>query len=68
MMTARAMPTPNILMNVISEVAKATNTTARMAAAAVTMRPLRSSPAATEATLSPVRSCSSLILERRNTS
>ena len=65
---ARAVPIPNSLRKLTSEVAKATNTIASRAAAVVTMRPVRSSPAATEATVSPVRSCSSLILDNRNTS
>ena len=68
MITASAIPMPNILMNVIPDVANAMNTIARSAAAAVTMRPVRSSPMATELVLSPLRSYSSLIRESRNTS
>ena len=59
---------PNSLRKLTWEVAKATNTMASRAAAVVTMRPVRSSPTATAATVSPVRSCSSLILDSRNTS
>ena len=66
--TASASPTPSSLMNVICDVAKAMNTTDSRPAAAVTMRPVRSSPTATEAVLSPVRSYSSLIRDSRNTS
>ena len=68
MSTAIAKPTPKSLMNVIFEVAKAMNTTAMRAARAVTMLPVRSRPMATECTLSPVRSCSSFIRDRRKTS
>ena len=49
-------------------VAKARNTTAISRAAAVTIRPVRSSPTATDRVLVAPRSCSSLIRDRRNTS
>src|SRR6266545_2801344 len=65
---ASALPIPKSWMKLTSEVAKARNTTASRAAAAVTMPPVRSSPRATAATVSPVRSCSSLIRLNRNTS
>jgi len=68
MTTARARPSPNSLMNVMTEVPVATKVTASNAAAAVTMRPVLSSPAATAAALSPLRSCSSLIRDSRKTS
>ena len=68
MSTASASPTPKILMNVTPDVAKAMNTTLISTAAAVTMRPVCSSPVATAWVLSPVRSCSSLMRDRRNTS
>ena len=68
MSTASASPTPNSLMNVTPDVAKAMNTTLISSAAAVTMRPVRSRPIATASVLSPVRSCSSLMRDRRNTS
>ena len=55
-------------MKLMPEVPKARKVTERRAAAAVTIRPVRSRPMATEAVLSPVRSCSSLILESRKTS
>ena len=67
-MTARARPSPNSLMKVTWEVAKARKTTASKAAAAVTMRPVRSSPRATDDTLSPEASYSSLMRESRKTS
>ena len=68
MITAIASPRPNSLMKVMPEVAKARKVTDRSRAAAVTMRPVCSRPAATEASLSPVRSYSSLMRESRNTS
>ena len=68
MSTASASPSPNSLMNVMLDVANARNTTLMSSAAAVTIRPVRSRPSATDAVLSPVRSCSSLMRERRNTS
>ena len=61
-------PIPNNLMNETLDVAKATKTMASRAAAAVTMRPVRSRPTATAWRLSPVRSYSSLIRDRRKTS
>ena len=66
--TARVRPTPNILMKLTPPVAKARKMTAISTAAAVTMRPVRSRPVATEVTLSAPASCSSLIRESRNTS
>ena len=68
MAMATASPTPKSLMNDTPEVAKAKKTAARSRAAAVTMRPLRSRPRATDETLSWVRSYSSLIRLRRKTS
>ena len=59
---------PNSLMKVICELTMATNVTLSSTAAAVTMRPVRSRPRATDRSLSPVRSCSSLMRERRKTS
>ena len=66
--TAMARPMPKSLMNVIWEVEKAMKTTAIRPARAVTMAPVRSRPTATECSLSPVRSCSSFIRDRRKTS
>jgi hypothetical protein len=66
--TARVRPIPKSLMKLTSEVAKARNTTEMSTAAAVTIPPVRSKPRATERTLSDPRSCSSLILDSRNTS
>jgi hypothetical protein len=68
MSTARARPRPNIFRKVMPEVAKATNTTAISTAAAVTMRPVRSRPTATDVSVSAPLSCSSLMRESRNTS
>ena len=66
--TASIRPMPNIFMNDTWPVAKARNTTAISTAAAVTIRPVRSSPIATDVTVSEPLSCSSLIRDRRNTS
>ena len=66
--TASVRPMPKSLMKVMLLVAKAMNTTAMSSAAAVTIRPVRSRPRATDSSLSPVRSYSSLMRERRNTS
>ncbi len=66
--TAMPRPMPNILMKLTPDVPKAKNVTDRSSAAVVTMRPVRSRPRATAWSLSPVRSCSSLIRESRNTS
>ena len=44
---------PNSLMNLTPDVAKARNTTLMRTAAAVTMRPVRSRPMATDVALSP---------------
>ena len=66
--TASARPTPNSLMNDTPDVEKAMNTTLMRTAAAVTMRPVRSRPMATDDVLSCVRSCSSLMRDSRNTS
>ncbi len=55
-------------MNVTPDVAKAKNVIDSSKAAAVTSRPVFSSPRATARSLSPVRSYSSLIRESRNTS
>ena len=72
MSTASAMPTPNILMKLICEVPMEMNTIDIKAAAAVTMRPVRSRPVATAtvlpATVWSERSHSSLMRESRNTS
>src|SRR5262249_6405875 len=66
--TAMARPTPKILMNETPEVAKAMKTTLMSTAAAVTIRPVRSRPRATECVVSWVRSCSSLMRESKKTS
>lgn len=66
--TASVRPTPKSLMKLMPEVEKATNVMASSATATVTMRPVRSSPSATDAVLSPVRSCSSLMRLSRKTS
>ena len=66
--TASATPMPSILMIVTPLLAKAMNTMAMRAAALVTRRPVRCNPIATAAVLSPVRSYSCLMRERRKTS
>ena len=65
---ASASVRPNILIIVTPDVPNAMNVTDINSAAAVTMRPVRSSPRATAVSLSPVRSCSSLMRESRKTS
>lgn len=65
---ASARPMPNILMNVTPLSPNEANVTASSAAAAVTMRPVRSRPVATAWVLSTVRSYSSLMRDSRNTS
>ena len=62
------MPTPIILMNTMPDVAKAPITTTSSSAALVMIRPVRCSPVATAAVLSPVRSHCSRMRESRNTS
>jgi hypothetical protein len=66
--TASARPIPNSLMKATPDVANARNTTLMSTALAVTMRPVRSKPIATELMLLWLMSCSSLMRERRNTS
>ena len=66
--TARVRPMPNSLMKLTRLVAKARNTTAISTAAAVTIRPVRSRPRATERSLSAPWSCSSLMRDSRKTS
>lgn len=65
---ATIMPTPINLMNEIPPVAKPATTTISSSAAAVMIRPVCCSPAATDAVLSPVRSHSSRTRDSRNTS
>ncbi|CAM5464762.1 hypothetical protein STANM309S_01264 [Streptomyces tanashiensis] len=67
MRTARATPSPSILVLVTREVPMATMTTARITAAAVIRPPVRRSPKRTECSWSPVASYSSLMRESRNT-
>ena len=62
------IPTPTVLMTTESASAKAKNTLAMMAPAQVMSRPVRSSPAPTACTLSPVRSYSSRTRLSRRTS
>jgi hypothetical protein len=66
--TARVRPRPNSLMKLTRPVANERKTTAMSTAAAVTIRPVRSSPTATAVSLSAPLSCSSLMRESRNTS
>ncbi len=68
MTTASVRPRPNSLMKLTRPKAKATKTTAISTAAAVTMRPVRSRPTATDVTLSAPLSCSSLMRDSRKTS
>ena len=63
-----SMPTPIILMNVMPEVENAPITTTSSSAALVMIAPVRCSPAATAAVLSPVRSYCSRIRDSRKTS
>lgn len=67
MSTASGNPIPKAFTNVMPETVKARNTVEISTAAAVTMRPTRSRPAATAAVLEPVRSYSSRIRESRKT-
>ena len=67
MITASAMPIPTSLMNAISEVEKAPTAIEKSSAAAVTIRPVRSSPAATASVLLMPESRASLMRVRRNT-
>ena len=66
--TATIIPTPVSLTNVIPDVENAATTTSSSSAALVMMPPVRCSPAATAAVLSPVRSYCSRIRDSRNTS
>lgn len=72
MRTASAIPTPNNLIKLTCEVATAIKTIDINAAAAVTIRPVRSRPVATAAVLAATErsewSHSSLMRESRNTS
>ena len=65
--TASAVPTPFSLMKMICEVAKAPIAIAKSSAAAVTMRPVRSSPIATASESDAPASRASLIRESRKT-
>ena len=65
--TASAVPTPFSLMKMIWEVAKAPIATANSSAAAVTIRPVRSSPIATHSESEAPLSRASLIRESRKT-
>ena len=65
--TASAVPTPFSLMKMICEVAKAPIATANSSAAAVTIRPVRSSPIATHSESEAPLSRASLIRESRKT-
>ena len=65
--TARAVPTPSSLISVIWEVAKAPIATAKSRAAAVTIRPVRWRPTATDSLVSSPPSWASLMRDRRNT-
>ena len=65
--TASAVPTPFSLMKMICEVAKANIATAKSSAAAVTIRPVRSSPIATHSVSEAPLSRASLIRESRKT-
>ena len=66
--TATAIPRPSALISTMSAKANEPATTTTIRAADVTIRPLRSSPKATAAMLSPVRSQVSFMRERRKTS
>ena len=61
------MPTPFSLMKMICEVAKAPIATLKSSAAAVTIRPVRSSPIATDSESEAPVSRASLIRASRNT-
>ena len=63
--TATAVPTPSSWMNEIPEVANVPIATQNRSAAAVTTRPVRSSPSATASRFSSPRSRASLIREKR---
>ena len=65
--TANAAPSPSSLMNTSLEVANAPIATANNSAAAVTIRPVRSSPTATASEFGAPASRASLIRESRNT-
>ena len=65
--TASAVPTPISLMKMISEVAKAPIAIENSSAAAVTIRPVRSSPIATDSRSAAPASRASLIRESRKT-
>ncbi len=65
---AMAMPMPRALIRTMSAKANDRATTTTMRAADVTIRPLRSRPRATASVLSPVRSQTSFIRDRRKTS
>ena len=65
--TASAVPTPSSLMNTSLDVANAPIATANRTAAAVTIRPVRSSPIATASESDAPRSRASLIRESRKT-
>jgi hypothetical protein len=68
MTTAMSIAMPIILMNVMPDSEKAPITTSSSSAALVMMPPVRCTPAATAAVLSPVRSYCSRMRDIRNTS
>ena len=65
--TASAVPTPFSLMKMISEVANAPIAMLNSSAAAVTIRPVRSRPMATDSESEAPASRASLIRDSRNT-
>src|SRR5262249_50424285 len=65
--TAAAVPTPSSWTNTRRDVANEPIATQKSRAAAVTMRPVRSSPAATAAVLDSPRACGSWMRESRKT-
>ncbi len=67
MSTASAVPTPTCLMKMISEVANAPMAMLNSRAAAVTMRPVRSRPMATDSESDAPASLASLMRDSRNT-
>ena len=65
--TAIAVPSPTCLMKMISEVTNAPIAMQNRSAAAVTIRPVRSRPIATDSESDAPESRASLIRARRNT-
>ena len=66
--SATIMPTPSSLMNVIPDAENAPTTMTSISARLVISRPVRCSPLAIAAVLSPVTSYRSRIRDSRNTS